>query len=244
MNIGIIGSGEMGSVLATKLVKLGHRVAIANSRGPVSLKQFADETGAIASTVEEVVKNQHVIIVSIPQKNIPDLDKRLFVDLPADVVIIDTGNYYPGLRDGTIHALEETGIDSLWMQEQLGVPVIKVFNSILADSIKDFDKPKDADDRIAIAVSGDDPKAKKIVFSLVDELGFDPFDVGPISQSWKQQPGSPVYCRHINLMEAERRLAALEPIWSEKMRDLITGKRKADELLMRDDYPAYLKTLQ
>jgi predicted dinucleotide-binding enzyme len=244
MNIGIIGSGSMGSSLATKLVKLRHNVSIANSRGPDSLKQFADDIGARASTVEDAVKNKNVVIVSIPQKNIPDLEKKFFARLPGETVVIDTGNYYPGLRDGTIYALEESGIDSLWVQEQLGVPVIKAFNSILAESILHLGKPKGVDDRVALAVSGDDRRAKQIIFTLADELGFDPFDVGPIGQSWKQQPGSPVYCRHINLKELERRLAGLEATWSENMRDLIIGKRNSDELLMRADYPAYLRTLQ
>ena len=129
MNIGIIGSGEMGSCLAASLAKLGHKVSIANSRGPASLKPFAEEIGAEAVTVEEAIKNKTVVIVSIPQKNIPDLNKRLFQDLPESVVIIDTGNYYPNLRDGSITSLEQTGIDSLWVQQQIGHTVIKVFNS-------------------------------------------------------------------------------------------------------------------
>ena len=178
MNIGIIGSGEMGSCLASKFIKLGHTVSVANSRGPASLKQLTEDTGAEAATVEETTKDKKVIIVSIPQKNIPDLPKNLFKHLPEDVVVIDTGNYYPGLRDGAIPALDQTGIDSLWVQEQLGIPVIKVFNSILATSIQDLSRPKGDKNRIAIAVSGDDTKAKEIVFKLVEELGFDLFDVG------------------------------------------------------------------
>jgi len=140
MNIGIIGSGEMGSCLASKFIKLGHTVSVANSRGPASLKQLTEDTGAEAATVEETTKDKKVIIVSIPQKNIPDLPKNLFKHLPEDVVVIDTGNYYPGLRDGAIPALDQTGIDSLWVQEQLGIPVIKVFNSILATSIQEFEQ--------------------------------------------------------------------------------------------------------
>ena len=127
MKIGIIGSGEMGRVLATKFSNLGHTVSITNSRGPSSLKQFAGEIGARAATVEEVTKNKEVIIVSIPQKNVPDLPKNLFQQLPNDVVVIDTGNYYPNLRDGVIPALVQSGIDSLWVQEQLGFPIVKIF---------------------------------------------------------------------------------------------------------------------
>jgi predicted dinucleotide-binding enzyme len=243
MNIGIIGSGEMGTCLASKFIKLGHTVSIANSRGPASLKQLTEDIGAEASTVEEAAKNKKVIIVSIPQKNVQDLPKSLFKHLPEDVVVIETGNYYPSLRDGAIPALDQSGIDSLWVQEQLGIPVVKVFNSILATSINDLGKPKGEKKRIAIAVSGDDTKAKEVVFKLVEELGFDPFDVGNILQSWKQQPGSPIYCRDINLEELKKRVATMGTEWS-GMRNIIIGKRKADEVLMKADYPAYLKGLQ
>jgi predicted dinucleotide-binding enzyme len=184
-----------------------------------------------------------VIIVSIPQKNIPDLPKNLFKDLPGNVVVIETGNYYPTLRDGAIPALDQIGIDSLWVQEQLGIPVVKVFNSILATSIKNLGRPKGEQNRIAIAVSGDDTKAKEIVFLLVEELGFDPFDVGTIAQSWKQQPGSTIYCRDLNHSALQKRVDAMGANWS-VMHDVIIAKRKADEALMKADYPAYLKTLQ
>ena len=220
MNIGIIGSGEMGSCLAAKLIKLGHTVSVANSRSPV----------------EEAVKNKEIVIVSIPQKNIPLLSKELFKELP---IVIDTGNYYPNLRDGNIPALDQSGIDSLWVQKQLGIPVVKVFNSILATSLKDKSKPKGEKDRIALAVSGDDAKAKEVVFKLVDDLGFDPFNMGTIAQSWKQQPGAAIYCRDINLEELTRRVDTMD----NDILSVIT-KRKADEILMKTDYPAYLKGLQ
>jgi predicted dinucleotide-binding enzyme len=81
----------------------------------------------------------------------------------------------------------------------MGFPVVKVFNSILATSIRDFGRPNGDKTRIAISLSGDDDKAKALVAGLVDELGFDSLDLGDIRQSWKQQPGSPIYCRDIDL---------------------------------------------
>jgi predicted dinucleotide-binding enzyme len=243
MNIGIIGAGEIGSCLAAKFIKLGHSVAISNSRGPESLQELAKETGAEAATVADAVKNKQVIIVAIPQKNIPDIPEGLFNDLPENVVVIDTGNYYPALRDGVIPSLEQGGLDSLWVQQQLGVPVVKVFNSILAESLNTMSRTKGEKNRIALPVSGDDTKAKKVVFKLVEELGFDPFDVGNIAQSWKQQPGSSIYCRDINLEELKKRVADMGTEWSD-MHDLILTKRNTDEALMKVDYPAYLKGLR
>ena len=243
MNIGIIGAGEMGTCLASKLVRLGHTVSLSNSRGPASLKQIAEEIGAEAATVAEVINTKQVIIVAIPEKNVPLLPKHLFKDLSRDAVVIDTGNFYPSLRDGTIPALEQHGTDSLWVQEQLGVPVVKVFNSILATSLKELGMAKGEKDRIALAVSGDDMAAKELVLKLVDELGFDPCDIGPIAQSWRQQPGSPIYCRDLNLEELKRRLDIMKTAGPD-MRNIIITKRKADEALMASDYSAYLKNLK
>jgi len=188
------------------------------------------------------VEDKELVIVSIPQKNITALPQKLFRQIPKEVIVIDTGNYYPGLRDGIIPSLEQSGIDSLWVQEQLGIPVIKLFNSILAESLRHMGKPKGNRDRIALAISGDDPKAKEILFQLVESFGFDPFDTGPLSQSWKQQPGSSIYCREITLEELSKRVAAMG---SDEigMRQQIIAKREADEMLMKADYPAYLKTL-
>jgi len=242
MNIGIIGTGEMGICLATKFAEHGHAVSIANSRGPASLKQLAGNIGAEAATVDGVLKNKKVIVVSIPSKNVPDLPKDLFKNLPKDVVVIDTCNYYPMLRDGAIPALDQSGIDSLWVQEQLGIPIVKVFNSILATSLQKVGTSKGEKSRIALAVSGDDTKAKEVVFKLVEELGFDPFDIGAIAQSWKQQPGTSVYCRDLTHEELKRRVDAMEAEWSD-IREKIVAKRKDDEALMKVDYPAYLKTL-
>jgi 8-hydroxy-5-deazaflavin:NADPH oxidoreductase len=243
MNIGIIGAGGMGSCLASKFVQLGHLVSIANSRGPASLRELEANCGASASTVEEVTKGKDLIIVSIPEKSVLDLPKNLFNQLPKEAVVIDTGNYYPGIRDGVIPSLEESGIDSLWVQEQLGFPIVKAFNAIFSESLRDGGRPKGARDRIAVAVAGDDPKAKELVFGLIEALGFDPFDLGDIRQSWKQQPVSSIYCRDIPLDELKRRADAMGTDWS-AMRDLIIGRRRAAEPIMVSDYPAYLQSLK
>lgn len=243
MNIGVIGSGELGGLLASKFVKLGHAVAIANSRGPGSLKQLSRQIGAGAVTIADVVKNKEVILMSIPEKAIADLPKTLFQQLPAGVIVIETGNYYPSIRDGAIAALDQSGIDSVWVQKELGFPVVKAFNSILATSLRDLAKPDSAENRIAIPVSGDNTQSKQVVFKLINDLGFDAFDIGSIAQSWKQQPGSPIYCRDISYAELQKRIDAMGDNWP-GMRSQILGQRTAWEALMVTDYAAYLKELQ
>jgi predicted dinucleotide-binding enzyme len=243
MNIGIIGSGEMGTCLASKFVKGGHTVSMANSRGPASLRQLARDIGIEAATIEEATMNKKVIIVAIHQKNVQDLSKRLFAGLPDDVVVIDTGNYFPNLRGGPIPGLDKNGVDSQWVQAQLCVPIVKVFNSILATSLNDLGRASGEKGRIAIPVSGDKPAAKRVAFRLVEELGFDPFDLGNIARSWRQQPGSSIYCRHIGLEELKKRVDAIRSGRTDTLEKVI-AKRKTNEVLMRTDYPAYLESLR
>jgi predicted dinucleotide-binding enzyme len=194
MNIGIIGAGQIGSALAERLVSLGHAVCIANSRGPETLKDVAQKTGATAVTAQEAARHGDILVVTIPLKNIPQLPKDLFAGVAADVPVIDTSNYYPILRDGHMPELETGDLtESEWVQQHLGRPVVKVFNNIFADHIRTKGLPKGTAGRIALPVAGDDGQAKQKVMALVEELGFDAVDNGSLHTSWRQQPGTPCY---------------------------------------------------
>ncbi|KXV76789.1 MULTISPECIES: NADPH-dependent F420 reductase [Acetobacter] len=211
MKIGIIGAGHIGGTLARRLVAVGHEVKIANSRGPQTLGDLARESGAKAVTVADAVKDVGLIIVTIPEKNIPVLGRSVFEHVPADVVIVDTGNYYPRERDGRIAAIEDGMPESVWMSGQIGRPVIKVFNNIYAQHLLENGKPHGAAGRIALPVAGDDASAKKQVMALVDQLGFDPVDAGSLAESWRQQPGTPVYCGDFDAAGVRKALAEASP---------------------------------
>jgi len=191
--IGIIGAGQIGSTLAKKLSGLGHSVKMANSRGADSLKMLAEDIAVTAVDLREVVTNVDVLIVSIPQKSIENLPSDLLAGSKENLIIVDTGNYYP-LRDGTIDALEGETTESQWVAEHLQRPVLKAFNNIIASSLADNGKITGQADRTALPVSGDNSDDKNELIHLIDALGFDGVDAGTLSESWRQQPGSPVYC--------------------------------------------------
>lgn len=193
MNIGIIGAGHIGGALTRRFSALGHKVFVANSRGPETLKDLAAETGATPVTVEEAARNGEVVVVTIPMKNIPELPRDLFQGVPENVVVIDTNNYYPQQRDGRIDAIENGMVESRWVEQQLRRPVVKAFNNIYADHLLKKGQPAGSAGRIALPMSGDDRRAKELVSKLVDELGFDPVDNNGLDQSWRQQPATPVY---------------------------------------------------
>jgi 8-hydroxy-5-deazaflavin:NADPH oxidoreductase len=193
LRIGIIGAGNIGGTLTRRLTALGHDVVVANSRGPETLAKLAAETGAKAVTVEEAAHGRDVVVVTIPQKNIPELPPGLFEGEPDDLVVIDTGNYYPRQRDGRIAEIEKGMPESRWVEKHLGRPVVKAFNNIHAEHLMKYGKPSGTPRRIALPVAGDDPAFKEVVLRLVDELGFDGVDAGGLDESWRQQPDTPVY---------------------------------------------------
>jgi predicted dinucleotide-binding enzyme len=210
MNIGIIGAGHIGSALAVRLTSLGHSVAIANSRGPETLTDLAQKTGATPVTPKEAVQNADLIVVTIPLKSIPNLPKDLFDGVAADVPVIDTSNYYPLLRDGQIPELESGDLtESEWVQQHLGRPVLKVFNNIFAANLENKGEPAGTPGRIALTVAGDDAAAKQKAMALVEELGFDAIDGGSLHESWRQQPGSPLYCTDLSAADVQQHLASL-----------------------------------
>jgi predicted dinucleotide-binding enzyme len=207
MRIGVIGAGAIGGTLARHLARLGHQVSIANSRGPDSLTALAAEIDATPVSVTDAANAGDVVIVSIPQKAVPDLPRGLFANVPDSVVVVDTGNYYPELRDGRIDAIERGMLDSEWVAQQLGRPVIKAFNSLYARSLLDKGVPPGTPGRVALPVAGDRLEAKSAVLRLVDEIGFDPVDAGDLASSWRQQPGAPAYCRDLEVAPLRRALA-------------------------------------
>jgi len=204
MNIGIIGSGHIGSVLVRHLTALEHRVLIANSRGPASLVELAAETGATAATVEQAAGAQDVVIIAVPEKAVPQLARDSLATTSA--IVVDTGNYYPS-RDGRIAEIDGGLTESEWVARVLGRPVVKAFNNIFANSLATRGVPTGTPGRVCLSVAGDDERAKEIVLGLIEALGFDGIDAGTLAESWRQQPGTPAYCRDLDTPSLKAALA-------------------------------------
>jgi predicted dinucleotide-binding enzyme len=224
MRIGIIGAGSVGGTLARHLAKLGHKVSIANSRGPESLT--AAEIGATPVSVVDAAKSGEIVVIAIPTKSVVDLPQGLFANVPSGVVVIDTGNYHPELRDGRIDAIDRGMLDSQWVAQQIGRPVIKAFNNIFAKSLLEKGVPGGTTGRIALSVFGDSSEAKAAVLRLVDDLGFDPVDGGDLDNSWRQQTGTPAYCRDLGA-------AALRRALTEADRSRVAEYRAKEEARIR-----------
>lgn len=219
MKIGVIGIGSIGGLLARRLAAAGHQVSVANSRGADSVRAFADEIGATAADAKGAVADADMIILSIPLPAIASLPKDLFAAVPQDVPVIDTGNYYPGMRDPQIADIDAGEVESVWVARQIGRPVIKAFNNILAYSLAELGQPRGTPGRLAIAVAGDEPAHKALVSDIVDAMGFDPVDGGSLAQSWRQHPATPAYCCDYDAATMRKALAQTVPGAAPKTRD-------------------------
>jgi predicted dinucleotide-binding enzyme len=241
MNIGLIGAGNIGGCLARKLSGAGHRVLIANSRGPATLAELAVEVGATAIGVTDIATQSDLAIISVPMKAIAQLPPNLFEGARENLIIVDTGNYY-SMRDGRIEEIENGLVESRWVEQQLGRPIVKAFNNVSIDSLTNLGRPKGSPERFALPVTGDDKGAKDVVVGLIEEIGFDGFDAGGLDESWRHQPGSGAYCTNL---EAPRLKSVMQDLNAEdraklpERRDLALKKMMElpNGIVARDSVP-------
>ncbi len=206
MNIGVIGSGNIGATAARLFAAAGHQVAISNSRGPETLEDLVEEIGpgVRAATVEDAAGFGEVVMEAIPFGR--------YTSLPAErlagKVFITASNYYPA-RDGELD-LGGRASSELVAEHLSGARVVKAFNTIYFARLRDNGRPEaPVEKREVIFVSGDDGEAKGVVSGLIEEIGFAPVDVGTLAESRRQEPGSPVYNVAMNPDQAREMLAGM-----------------------------------
>lgn len=191
--LGIIGSGAIGSTLARLAIAAGLDIVISNSRGPESLTDLVAELGpkATAATVADVAAKADIVITAIPL--------IAAKDLPADAlvgkIVVDTTNYYPQ-RDGQIATLDanESTASELVQAHLPNSHVVKAFNAITFASLGNGARPVNSPERSTLPVAGEDATAKRRVEDLLDILGYDALDTGSLADSWRFEPGAPIYC--------------------------------------------------
>lgn len=189
---GLIGSGLIGSTIARQAAAAGIDVVLSNPRGPHTLSGLVAGLGdrARAATAQEAAETSDLVVVSVPV--------AAYRNLPAGPLagktVLDTLNYYP-LRDGRIPALDSGSLTSseLVQRHLAGSRVAKACNTIYYQHLRDLARPAGAPDRSALPVAGDDPAARQEATRLLDQLGWDTVDAGPLPESWRFQPDTPAY---------------------------------------------------
>lgn len=148
----------------------------------------------------------NVRILAIPLPAILELPADLLDGVSPDVTVVDTSNYYPGMRDSRI--AEQGMTESVWVAKHIGQPVIKAFNNALAYTLAELGQPEGTPGGLAIAAAGDNQSSKQKVMQLVNDTGFDAVDAGSLENSWRQQPSTPAYCCDLDADAMRQALAA------------------------------------
>jgi len=220
MKFGIIGAGPIGQSIAKKLVNRGHEVKVADARG---IERLAGKIiVGTAVSPEEVGQNIEVLIISVPLHAIPTI-QPILEQVGDDVMVVDTSNYYP-FRDQQIEEINQGMVESVWVTEQLGRPVIKAFSNLLAFTLENKGTPKGTTGRIAMAVAGDHAAHKQIIMDIVNDCGFDSVDAGSITESWNMQPGTPAYCTELTKEELTLALQKADKQNAPRLRDEIMAQ--------------------
>lgn len=205
MNIGVIGSGNIGANAARLFAQAGHDVAISNSRGPESLQELVADIGpnVRAATVEEATDFGEVVLLAIPF--------FAYETLPAEPlagkVVIDATNYYEG-RDGQIDFGGLTSSELL-ARHLPDARLVKAFNTVYYETLANEGRTSEGEDRLALFLAGNDDEAKATVSELIEEIGFDPVDTASLRDSVKQEPGSPVYNEPMTGDQARKALSEI-----------------------------------
>jgi predicted dinucleotide-binding enzyme len=209
--IGLIGSGNIGSTVARLAVDAGHQVVLSNSRGPGTLADLVAGLGpsARAATSGQAAAAGDIVVVTVPVRAYPGLPA---VRLDGKVVI-DTCNYYPQ-RDGQVPELESGELaDSQYLLRHIpGARLVKAFNNIFFQHLRNLARPARAADRSYLPIAGDDAAAKEAATSFINSIGYEVVDGGTLAESWRQQPRTPVYGAPYGQTSDEQGLTAGEAL--------------------------------
>jgi 8-hydroxy-5-deazaflavin:NADPH oxidoreductase len=215
--IGLIGSGNIGSTVARLAVAAGHDVVLSNSRGPETLADLVAELGdrARAATAAEAAEAGDIVVVTIPLKAYREVP----VEPLRGKTVIDTNNYYPD-RDGRIAELddESTTTSELLQAHLPGSHVVKAFNNIFAPHLASLARPQGDPDRSALAIAGDDADARREVTELLDSIGYDTVDAGPLREGWRYQRDTAAYVQPYARPDAEDFATGTRPVTADDLR--------------------------
>ena len=205
--LGVIGAGKLGLALARAALAAGYEVAVSGSGDAdhIALQVDVLARGATAMTTDDVVAFADTIILAVPMHRFRELAPELF----DGKLLIDAMNYWPD-TDGDDPTLADTatGTSSVVQAHFPGARVVKSLNQLGYHELNEYPRAPNSNDRIAIAAAGNDQLAVRIAMHLIDDLGFDPVDAGPVANGRLLEPDGSPYATTYTAPELKNQLAA------------------------------------
>ncbi|MBI3373064.1 MAG: NAD(P)-binding domain-containing protein [Betaproteobacteria bacterium] len=204
LKIGVIGSGRVGGTVGGLWVKAGHEVMF-SSLDLEHDKALAARlgAGARAGTPKEAGAFGEVLFMAVPYAALPQLGRDLGDSLKGKTVL-DSCNPIPG-RDGDM-ALEarEKGTGVASPQFLPGARIVRAFNSVGYTRLQS--EAHRAGERVAIPLAADDAAALQVAVRLVQDAGFEPVMVGPLSRAKEFDAGTAVFGKGLTAAELRKSL--------------------------------------
>lgn len=180
MNVTIVGAGNMGRGIGTRLVAGGHEVEIVD-RDPGQARALADELGGSATALEAGEPfGGDVVVFALYYPGIKDA-VREYSDRLAGKVVVDITN--PVNTETWDDLATPAGTSSAEEVAELvpqGTPVVKAFNTTFAPTLVAGEV---GGQQLDVLIAGDDDDAKQKVSQLVADGGLRPLDVGPLRRA-------------------------------------------------------------
>lgn len=183
MKIGIVGSGNMGGGLGKIWAKAGHQVIFSYSRDKGKLRQLAASAGenAKVGTPEEAVSQSDIVMLAVWVPSLAEVIQATG-SLDGKIIITCVSGLKPDFTGQTIGIATHLKISVAETIQQFApkAKVVEAFNTTFAEIIA-AESRQFGSDRPSIFYCGDDPKAKQIVASLIEESGYEAVDAGELA---------------------------------------------------------------
>jgi predicted dinucleotide-binding enzyme len=194
VRVAIIGDRQVSRALRGRLRAAGHEVVLADLPGSPA----ADVPG-----VEQAVRSSDLVFLDIPFGRYRELPPPPF----DGKVTVDTMNYDQG-QDGLLPELEQARTTTELLARHLsGARPVKALNTLPLLTLSELGPFRGDVVRPAVPIAGDDAGAKAVVTDLLADLGFDPVDAGTLADSWRLQPGLPVFGLLLDVDDVRAKLA-------------------------------------
>jgi len=204
--LGIVGAGKLGLTLARTALAAGYQVMISGS-GPadrIALQAEVLAPGARTGTTADVAAFADTVVLAVPMHRFRELPPDLF----AGKVLIDAMNYWPETDgDDAELAAAADGTSSVVQRHFPAAHVVKTLNQLGYHEIEDHTRTQGSD-RIAIGIASNDTIAVRTAMQLIDRLGFDPVNAGPLVNGRMLEPDGSPYATTYTAAELTHRLAA------------------------------------